>query len=101
MICDGAEGAVRALPEPTPGRIETVVHSIVKDRLNDGQFDDCDITLKDLATVEDTLVKTLSTIYHGRVAYPKGESKVTKSQSANSREHENGVKAADGQRSIA
>lgn len=71
MICDGVEGAVRSLQEPSPVRIENVVHHIVMNRLNDGQFDDCDITLKELHRVEDTLVKTLSRFYHGRVTYPK------------------------------
>lgn len=70
MMCDGVEGAVRALAEPTAGRIETVVHRIITDRLNDGQFDDCDITLREIHQVEESLVKTLSSIYHGRVAYP-------------------------------
>ncbi len=73
MICDGAEGAVRALSEPTPGRIEQVVHQIITQRLNDGQFGNCDITLRELQRVEDSLVKSLSSHYHGRVAYPKRE----------------------------
>jgi membrane-associated HD superfamily phosphohydrolase len=38
MLCDGCEGAVRALSEPTPGRIESTVHQVVMARLNDGQF---------------------------------------------------------------
>lgn len=71
MICDGVEGAVRALPDPAPGRIEGVVHQIMTDRLHDGQFDECDITLRELHQVEDSLVKNLCGIYHGRVAYPK------------------------------
>lgn len=71
MICDGVEGAVRALSEPTPGRIETTVHQVLMDRLNDGQFDDCDITMKDLSRVEEALVKALCSVYHGRIAYPK------------------------------
>ncbi|RME36619.1 MAG: HDIG domain-containing protein, partial [Planctomycetota bacterium] len=71
MLADGVEGAVRALHEPTAGRIESVVHQVVMDRLNDGQFDDCDITLKELHQVEESLVKSLCAIYHGRVAYPK------------------------------
>jgi hypothetical protein len=71
MLCDGVEGAVRALHEPTVSRIEGVVHQIVTDRLSDGQFDDCDITLKEIRLVEESLVKRLCSIYHGRVAYPK------------------------------
>ncbi len=73
MLCDSVEGAVRSLQEPTAGRIETVVHQIVTERLNDGQFDDCDITLKELHAVEESLVKSLCRFYHGRVAYPKTE----------------------------
>ncbi len=71
MLCDGVEGAVRALQEPTVGRIEGVVHHMITDRLNDGQFDDCDITLREIRLVEESLVKSLCSLYHGRVAYPK------------------------------
>lgn len=71
MICDGCEGAVRALSEPTPGRIESTVHQVVMDRLTDGQFDECDITLRDLNLVEQTIVKSLCAIHHGRIKYPK------------------------------
>jgi cyclic-di-AMP phosphodiesterase PgpH len=75
MLCDSVEGAVRAMPEPTPNRIESVVHEVLMDRLQDGQFDDCDITLKELNRVEASLIKSLSRFYHGRVAYPKPEPK--------------------------
>jgi putative nucleotidyltransferase with HDIG domain len=73
MLCDGVEGAVRALADPTAGRIESVVHEIMIARLMDGQFDDCDITLRDLATVEESLIRSLRAIHHGRIAYPKEE----------------------------
>lgn len=75
MICDGCEGAVRALSEPTPGRIETTVHQVVMERLNDGQFDECDITLRELNMVEQSVVKSLVAIHHGRIKYPKGDRK--------------------------
>jgi len=71
MVCDNVEGAVRALQDPTPSRIEGVVQEIVMTRLTDGQFDDCDITLKELARVEQSLVKSLCAIHHGRIAYPR------------------------------
>jgi len=71
MMCDSVEGAVRALAEPTVGRIENTVEQIVADRLSDGQFDECDITLREIRLVEESLVKSLCSIYHGRVAYPK------------------------------
>lgn len=71
MLCDSVEGAVRALQDPTPGRIESVVHEMTMSRLMDGQFDNCEITLKDLSRVEQSLVKSLRAIYHGRIAYPE------------------------------
>ncbi len=70
MICDGVEGSVRALAEPTPSRIEAVVHDLLSKRLMDGQFDDCDITLKELSRVEQSLIRSLCSIHHGRIAYP-------------------------------
>ena len=77
MLCDGVEGAVRVLQEPTPSRIEAVVHEIVMARLMDGQFDDCDITLQELFKVEQSLVKSLCAFHHGRIAYPKAGDKST------------------------
>jgi membrane-associated HD superfamily phosphohydrolase len=73
MLCDGVEGAVRAMAEPTPGRIESVVSEIVQKRLLDGQLDDCDLTFRELATVEKSLVRSLSGLYHARITYPESE----------------------------
>jgi putative nucleotidyltransferase with HDIG domain len=75
MMCDGVEGAVRAMPEPTPGRIEDVVREIVRKRLMDGQFDDCDLTFRELATIERSLVKSLCGLYHARIEYPEASEK--------------------------
>ena len=71
MICDGCESIVRAMDEPTAGRVEVAVHSLIMKRLLDGQFGECDLTLRDLSVIEETLVRTLAGIHHGRVAYPK------------------------------
>ncbi len=73
MLCDGVEGAVRAMTEPTPNRIETVVSDIVRKRLMDGQLDECDLTFRELAEIERTLVNRLCSIYHARIAYPEKE----------------------------
>jgi hypothetical protein len=70
MLADAVEGASRALVEPTPSRIENLVHDIAMKRLLDGQFDTCGLTLQELATIEDSLVKSLTAVYHGRVKYP-------------------------------
>ncbi len=70
MLADSVEGAVRAQTEITPTKIETVVHSIAIKRLQDGQFDECELTLKELSKIEETLSKSLAGHYHGRIAYP-------------------------------
>jgi putative nucleotidyltransferase with HDIG domain len=71
MLCDGVEGAVRAMPEPTPNRIEDTVTRIVQRRLVDGQFDECDLTFRELEMIERSLVKSLCAMYHSRIAYPE------------------------------
>jgi putative nucleotidyltransferase with HDIG domain len=72
MLSDTVEGAVRSMPtELTPAKIEGAVHSIVMKRLQDGQFDECDISLRELSQIETSISKTLAAHYHGRIAYPK------------------------------
>ncbi len=73
MLADAAESSVRALSEPTPTSIRTQVHRIVTERLDDGQLDECDLTLKEVHRIEDSLVKSLCGIYHARIAYPKDD----------------------------
>jgi putative nucleotidyltransferase with HDIG domain len=70
MLCDCVESACRTLSEPTASRIESLVHELARKRLEDGQFDECDLTLRDLQMIERSLIKTLLGIYHGRITYP-------------------------------
>lgn len=70
MLADGCESAARALSEPTAPRIEALVDDLAMKRLLDGQFDECDLTLRDLELVKRSLIKSLLGIYHGRIAYP-------------------------------
>lgn len=71
MLADAVEGASRTLSEPTPKRLERLVHDIAMKRLLDGQFDDCGLTITEIAKIEDSLTKSLISIYHGRVKYPE------------------------------
>jgi len=71
MLADAVEGASRTLTDPTPKRIETLVHNITMKRLLDGQFDECSLKLSEIRTIEASLVKSLIGIYHGRIRYPE------------------------------
>ena len=73
MVADAVESASRTLVDPTPARLEGLVQEISRKRLLDGQFDECSLTLKELRTVEISLVKSLAAVYHGRVKYPEPE----------------------------
>jgi putative nucleotidyltransferase with HDIG domain len=82
MLADGVEGAVRAMSEPTPGRIEQTVSEIVQKRLIDQQFDESDLTFRELAMIEAALVRTLCSIYHARIAYPSDEPRQAETQAS-------------------
>ncbi len=71
MLADTVEGAVRSLSEVTPTKIETVVHNMAMRRLQDGQFDECELSLRELAQIEASISKTLAAHYHSRLAYPQ------------------------------
>jgi hypothetical protein len=71
MMADAAESASRTLVDPAPARLEGLVHDLVMARLLDGQFDDCGLTLQELHEVKESLVKSLTAVYHGRVRYPE------------------------------
>jgi putative nucleotidyltransferase with HDIG domain len=73
MLADAAESATRAMGEPHPSRIEAVVREISRKRLVDHQFDECDLTFRELALIEDAMIARLIAIHHGRVKYPRGE----------------------------
>ena len=70
MLADAVESACRTLVEPTPSRIESLVDDIAMKRLLDGQFDEAGLTLSELRTAQDSLIKSLTAVYHGRVKYP-------------------------------
>lgn len=73
MICDAVEAAVRAMARPTPNRVEGVIRKIIRDRLEDGQLDACDLTLQDLDAMVGAFMKTLKGIYHSRIEYPDAD----------------------------
>ena len=70
MIADAIEAASRTLIDPTPAKIRAMIQAIVDDCLRDGQFDDCDLTMRDLAIIVDTLERAVSNIFHHRIDYP-------------------------------
>ena len=79
MLADGVEASVRALSSRDEPAIRAMVERIIEERLSDGQFDECDLTLRDLERIREAFVAQLRGMYHQRVAYP--ESKVVELES--------------------
>lgn len=70
-VADSVEAAVRSMSQPTPEQIEDLVRKIISDRLQDNQFNECDLTLKELEKVTNSLCESLKGIFHPRIEYPE------------------------------
>jgi len=73
MLADSVEAVSRTLTDPSPGRLRSVVHKTIYEVLEDGQFDECGITMADLAKIEDAFIGVLAGMHHQRIEYPSAE----------------------------
>ena len=70
MIADSCEAAARSLAEPNPENIRFIVTKIIDAILQDDQLDECDLTLRELTQIRESMIRSLIAIYHSRVDYP-------------------------------
>ncbi len=70
MLADAVEAAVRSLPNPNMTNIRIMVEKIIRDKLNDHQLEECDLTFKDLDVLSNSFCKVLEGVYHKRIEYP-------------------------------
>ncbi len=85
MLADGVEAASRSLRAPTKSNLKRVISEIFNHTLQDGQLDDCEISIRELRVVADSFLDTLYTIHHPRVEYPGFEFEVKKKKKSNNR----------------
>ena len=71
MLADSIEAAVRSINTPTSADIEKMVNKIVQEKLDDGQLNDSDLTLKDIEKTKQSFLKVLEGIFHSRIEYPE------------------------------
>ncbi|KWX89186.1 metal-dependent phosphohydrolase, partial [Paenibacillus riograndensis] len=81
-IADSVEAAVRSLRKPTVVQVETMIEKIIKSRLDDHQFDECDLTIKELDIIARTLKETVMGIFHSRIEYTEDVKKPKKEEGA-------------------
>ncbi len=73
MLADAVEASVRSLTARDEPAIRAMVTRIMEERVNDDQFDECDLTLRDLERIREAFVGQLLGMYHTRIAYPQSE----------------------------
>jgi putative nucleotidyltransferase with HDIG domain len=71
MLADSVEATVKALPKPTPKRIEDVVADTIRRKLEDGQFDECELTMRDIHEAGEAIREALIGFLGPRIEYPE------------------------------
>ncbi len=78
FLADQVDAASRSLQEPTPSRLRGLVKQLVEKRAMEGELDESQLTLKDLAALRDAFVPILTALFHGRISYPTLEQRSAK-----------------------
>jgi putative nucleotidyltransferase with HDIG domain len=73
MLADSVEAVSRTLTDPSPGRMRARIHKTIHEVLEDGQFNECGITMADLAKSEDAFLGVLAGMHHQRIEYPSAD----------------------------
>ena len=71
MLADGCEARVRSAEPGSVQEIEDIVADTIKSRLDSGQLDESDLTLRDLKEIQAAFVSVLKGVFHPRVKYPE------------------------------
>jgi len=90
MLADSVEAAVRSMADKTEGKIEGLVRKIIRDKLDDGQLDECDLTLKNLDDIAKAFMKVFSGYFHAREEYPEIKAKAAGMEEVKVLEHNGG-----------
>jgi len=69
-LADVVEASCRALQNPTLNRIEETIHTVITNKIIEGELDESNLTLREIKIVEKTFYKIITTLYHSRIKYP-------------------------------
>lgn len=102
-LADGVESASRAIPKPTPQKLQQLIEEITRERIDQGQLDACGLTLVDIARIKKSFYNTLCAMMHNRISYPKDGEVSDEETKPKSKKKENGgpkleVVGKDGER---
>jgi cyclic-di-AMP phosphodiesterase PgpH len=71
MLADAIEAGVRSLSDTTGNKVEQMIRKMIREKVEDGQLDQCDLTLNDIETITQAFIYIMSGIYHSRIEYPE------------------------------
>lgn len=71
MMADAVEASCRSLKEKSTENIKNLINEIINKQIEEGKFNNADITFKDIDTIKKTFIYMVININHGRIAYPK------------------------------
>ena len=69
MLSDAVEAAVKSVEKPNLNKVENIIKTIIQDKIEEGQLDDCPLSLKDIEIIRNSFVKTFSGMFHKRIEY--------------------------------
>jgi len=75
MLADAVEAATRSIGDPSIAKLKATIDGIIKSRFEDGELDECELTLKDLTKIREAFFKVLVGIHHPRIKYPGQDEK--------------------------
>jgi len=71
MLADSVQAAVQSLRQPSPAAMQTMLKSVIRERLDDGQLDECGLTFGDIARIRQCFIRVLGNLFfHSRIEYP-------------------------------
>ncbi len=85
MIADAAQAATQSIKNPTPQKVKNMIKAITDQKFNSGQFDECDLTLKELTKIQEAFLPIVAGSLHTRIEYP-GQEKMLKGEAVNETE---------------
>ena len=71
MMADSVEAASKSLQEPTADGIANFVQKIIEEQLEENQFDEADISLREIEFIKKVLIEKLINVHHLREVYPE------------------------------
>jgi putative nucleotidyltransferase with HDIG domain len=73
MMSDAVEASTRSIPDKTEQNLSEMIDKVIGHQLSTGQFDNAEITMKEINTIREAFKRFIRGVYHVRISYPEAE----------------------------